>query len=250
MRCISFSLWGDDPIYTVGAVRNAELASLLFPDWTCVFHCDRFVPADVVAELEGRDKVEIRPLDTEYAPGDSRGMFARMLVAGEDVECVICRDADSRLSERERLAVDDWLAGGADLHVMRDHPLHGVAMPGGMWGVRGGRLTGIAAAIRRYAPTEAKGQDQAFLREWVWERVCRRELSCTVHDPFFAGRPFPRGATRGEANGGVWFVGQVFDADDRHASEVDLDTLRASERRPAPWRRLRRALHGLGETWE
>ena len=31
-RYLSFSLWGENPLYTIGALRNAELAKELYPD--------------------------------------------------------------------------------------------------------------------------------------------------------------------------------------------------------------------------
>jgi hypothetical protein len=39
----------------------------------------------------------------------------------EDDTIVLVRDADSRLSRRERAAVEDWLASDFDFHIMRDH---------------------------------------------------------------------------------------------------------------------------------
>jgi hypothetical protein len=33
MKYISFSLWGDKPIYNVGAIKNAELWKNIYPDW-------------------------------------------------------------------------------------------------------------------------------------------------------------------------------------------------------------------------
>ena len=32
-KVINFSLWGDDPFYTIGAVENAKLALDIYPDW-------------------------------------------------------------------------------------------------------------------------------------------------------------------------------------------------------------------------
>ena len=32
-KIISLSLWGDNPVYTQGAIRNAELAKEIYPDW-------------------------------------------------------------------------------------------------------------------------------------------------------------------------------------------------------------------------
>jgi len=30
-KVVSFSLWGDNPIYNIGAIRNAELAKEIYP---------------------------------------------------------------------------------------------------------------------------------------------------------------------------------------------------------------------------
>ncbi len=46
------------------------------------------------------------------------------------------RDLDSRPSEREWAAVDDWLRSGSTFHVMRDHTHHWVTILGGMFGER------------------------------------------------------------------------------------------------------------------
>ena len=227
MKVISFSLWGDKPTYTVGAVKNADLAATLFPDWTCVFYCFSSVPKEIIAELKSRKNVIVRMIDGDYNSEDSRGMFHRFLPADEEgVEYMMSRDTDSRLSERERLAVEEWLASGADLHVMRDHPYHNAPMLGGMWGVKGGKLKGISRDMEEFQPSSDKGQDQSFLWEWVWSKVHEDEITCCVHDPFFQNAPFPTGATRGEENGGVWFVGQVFDENDKYNSQSDLDMVK------------------------
>jgi protein O-GlcNAc transferase len=227
MKLISFSLWGDKPEYTIGAVKNADLAARLFPDWTCVFYCFQSVPRDIISQLQSRQNVIVRMVEGDYNITDSRGMFHRFLPADEEgVEYMMSRDSDSRLSDRERLAVEEWLASGADLHVMRDHPYHGAPMLGGMWGVRGGKLKGIAQAMEEFHPSSDKGQDQSFLWEWVWDKARDGELSVCVHDPFFQKAPFPQGSARGEENGGVWFVGQIFDENDKYNSQSDLDMVK------------------------
>lgn len=230
MKAICFSLWGDKPTYTIGAVKNADLAARLFPDWTCVFYCFDSVPADIIKELKSRPNVLVRRVNGEYNSSDSRGMFHRFLPADEEgVEYMMSRDTDSRLSERERLAVEAWIDSGADLHVMRDHPYHGVPVLGGMWGVKGGKLKGIARDMEEFQPSSDKGQDQAFLWEWVWGKVKDGELTVCVHDPFFEKTPFPAGATRGDSNGGVTFIGQCFDENENHNSESDIAVLQKAE---------------------
>lgn len=230
MKVISYSLWGDKPTYTIGAIKNADLAATLFPDWTCIFYCFDSVPADIIKELESRPNVLVRRVEGEYNSSDSRGMFHRFLPADEEgVEYMMSRDTDSRPSERERLAVEAWLASGADLHVMRDHPYHGVPVLGGMWGVKGGKLKGIARDMEEFEPSSDKGQDQAFLWEWVWSKVKDEELSVCLHDPFFEKMPFPAGSARGDSNGGVWFIGQCFDENDVYNSQSDVDLLIKAE---------------------
>ncbi len=49
---------------------------------------------------------------------------------------MISRDLDSRFSEREVSAVDEWLKSKEAFHVMRDHELHENEMLAGMWGVK------------------------------------------------------------------------------------------------------------------
>ena len=62
MKVISYSLWGDKPTYTVGAVKNADLAATLFPDWTCVFYCFSSVPKEIIQKTAVECSTESFPL--------------------------------------------------------------------------------------------------------------------------------------------------------------------------------------------
>jgi hypothetical protein len=198
-RIIAFSLWGSAPRYLVGAVRNAELAREHYPGWTCRFYVGD-VPVATVARLAAMPNVEL----VGMGRGGWKGLFWRFLPASEeDVEVVIVRDVDSRLGARERAAVDAWLAGDKDVHIMRDHPEHEAAMLAGMWGVRRGRLWDLRGRIALFTRGRARPfADQRFLAHEVYPRV--REHAC-VHDPFFEKRPFPT------ARRGGRFVGQPYD---------------------------------------
>jgi hypothetical protein len=225
-RIVSFSLWGANPIHTVGALRNAELAAELLPDWICYYFCYSSVPRETVSALRAKANVVVCDV---AGPGDNRAMFDRFFPAAWDgVERMICRDTDSRLSKRELLAVEEWIAQDTDFHIIRDHPSHGVPILGGMWGAKGGQLRGIADAAMGFNPTLAKGQDQKFLKAWVWPKILSKDLTTTVHDPIFARQPFPPGAERGARNNGVWFIGQVFDEHDRGLlGEMEIELLTA-----------------------
>ena len=104
-KIIAFSLWGDQPKYTVGAIKNADLAKEIYPDWTCRFYIGQSAPADIVETLKKKDNTEIVMMDED---GDWSGMFWRFSPCSEsDVEAVLSRDTDSRLSWREKSAVDE-----------------------------------------------------------------------------------------------------------------------------------------------
>lgn len=201
-KIISFCLWGDNPKYTIGAVKNQELATKVYPGWICRFYCASSVPREIISTLESLG-AEIVMMDTE---GDWRGMFWRFLAIGDyDVDIMISRDTDSRLSLRESSAVNEWLSSDRNFHVMRDHPSHTVKIMGGMWGVRKPLLGNITDLIDDYNKGNHWQVDQEFLESVIWPIV---KNSAFIHDSFFEGTKFPKSRQKYE------FVGQVWDEDD------------------------------------
>jgi hypothetical protein len=187
VNLISFSLWGDADLYTLGALANARLAPAIYPGWTLRFYCSPDVA--IVDELRalGAD-VRIMAAPARYA-----GLFWRFLpVADAALHHVIIRDADSRLNVREKSAVDAWIASSQPFHVMRDHPHHRhAAIMGGMWGCRGGSIPDIADRIGRFANVPAKHEDTRFLNAEIWPLIRDRSLvHSSVPDPL-GGNVFP-----------------------------------------------------------
>ena len=189
-KLITFSLWGENPLYHIGAIRNAELASRIYPGWTCRFYIGSSVPFSVTEELTQGTKHWARyteidgklepmcggsfdPIELEIyhmaEPGDWTSMFWRFWPASEDdVDVFISRDCDSRLSEREAAAVDEWMQGPKLIHVMRDHPDHSAPMMGGLWGAKRDALPNLKDQIQKYTRGDFWQVDQNFLREIVW----------------------------------------------------------------------------------
>lgn len=191
VKYLSFSLWGEEPKYTVGAIRNAELAREIYPDWHMVVYHDDSVPKEILNELHGRG---VRLINMTESP--IYGLFWRFLAADcDDCEYAIFRDTDSRLSIRERRAVDEWVQQGKILHIMRDHPHHQVpfgaeemGILGGMWGIKGGAIQ-MKPLIRNFITEKGDeyGVDQDFLQQ-IYRQFSN---SKTVHDEFFEKKPFP-----------------------------------------------------------
>ncbi len=203
MKIIAFSLWGDGPQYTVGAIRNAELAKTIFPGWICRFYIGQSTPEETIKELEAFDNVQVVRMDV---PGDLTGMFWRFYPASEkDVSVLISRDCDSRLNKREKAAIDEWLSLDTSFHIMRDHPNHGIHILGGMWGVKNPKLKKMKTFIDKFDKEDRYQTDQKFLSQIIFPLISN---DYTVHDEFFDKKPFPL------PREGKQFVGEPFDEKD------------------------------------
>jgi hypothetical protein len=208
MKYLSFSLWGNQPIYNIGAIRNAELWKEIYTDWQMVVYYDNSVPTETIDKLK-----ELGVVTVDMSEDTLYGMFWRFLALDIiDCEYAIFRDCDSRITNREKLAVDEWINSGKKLHVMRDHPYHQIpagnnqlGILGGMWGLES-KVIKITDMIRNFPISNQHnyGNDQTFLR-LIYLMF---ENDRTTHDEFFERKPFP---VRRESNR---FVGDRIDEND------------------------------------
>jgi hypothetical protein len=207
MNIISFSLWGDNPKYTVGAIRNAELANQIYPGWICRFYVANDVPLPIIFNLEQFQNVQVVRMNEA---GNWKSMFWRFYPASEeDVDIMISRDTDSRLNHREKEAVAEWINSDSDFHIMRDHPAHGFPILGGMWGAKRGAIQNIRNLISEFGGSNQYGTDYVFFQEKVFPHL----QNPMVHDEFFAGKHFP------SKRKGYEFVGEVFDHEENNTPE-------------------------------
>lgn len=214
-KVVAFTVFGDNPMYTVGAVKNADLVAEYYPEFEAWYYVGRSVPASVVAELDSRPNTRVELMDR---PEDQTATFWRFFAAAEpSVEVLLSRDVDSRIGEREAAAVREWLDSPYDFHIMRDHPWHNVPILAGMFGARGraldvvgkwGKIWYMTAAMDHYQT------DQRFLGSAVYEIV---RTSALAHDEYFhfedelsadQKRPFPTPRVGGE------FCCQAYDEND------------------------------------
>lgn len=208
-KLITFSLWGVSEKYTIGAIKNADLAQQFYPDWTCRFYVGQSVPEDIVKQLEEKPNTEVVMMDE---PGDWRGMAWRFYPASEeDVDVFISRDCDSRLSEREAAAVAEWLASDFAVHSMSDHPHHfhpKLGLMGGMFGMKKGACPGLRTLVDQFFgryPDQWQC-DQDFLKDYIVPRV--RDQIFTHSDIHMDCNNFPT------QRNGLEFVGKIFMADE------------------------------------
>ena len=223
------SLFGNGLLYSGGAVENADLVREVYPGWQLRIYVEAGHAAIPLLRHRGVDVVEVEETTGDPAIRYLHTMTRFLAAADPDVECVVFRDADSRLNVREAAAVCDWLESGCALHVMQDHPVHNdptYPMLAGMWGVRGGRLDCIAEWM---APWRAQAWwrtvDQKFLADVVYpaftaaDRYEHGTLAATAR-PFPAHPPY------------AGFVGETMSVADSTARLI-----RAATRERKPLRR-------------
>lgn len=211
-KIIAFSLYGDNPKYTIGAIRNAELTSEIYFGWISRFYVGKTVPKNVVEKLKSINNIEVVIMDEKE---NWTSMFWRFLpCSDDDVEVMLSRDADSRLNNREADAVKEWLESDKDFHIMRDHFHHDFVILGGMWGCRTRVLRDmkklISLHIRKF---NYHGGDLDFLKEYIYPRI---KDNCFIHDEFYDNKPFPT------KRKGLEWVGQVFDENDKPVVSKEL----------------------------
>ena len=192
MKYLSFSLWGDKPIYNVGAIKNAELWKTIYPEWDMVVYYDNSVPKETIDSLTSLNVTTI-----DMTNSGTYGMFWRFFaVSLPNCELAIFRDTDSRISIREKMAVDEWIESKKSLHVMRDHPAHGIpygnnslGILGGMWGLKNNVIPLIDMMKNFFSGGKVMeyGSDQRFLKS-VYSIL---ENDRCTHDDFFEKKPFP-----------------------------------------------------------
>ena len=210
-KIISFSLWGDNPKYCVGAIINAQLAQKHFPYWTCVFYYDNSVPKIYVTALKQFSNVV-----TILVEDGTFGAFWRFLAMQDPNTIVLSRDCDSRLSSREKLIVDDWLNSKEKLCVIRDHFNHyEFPILAGMWGIKNGLCPSLQEKMKLYSGTHRYLVDQYYLRDEVWPQLQLNAKEYGIKETAWMRESYK--------DIGKNFIGQTYDENDTPVYEGKLN---------------------------
>lgn len=237
---ISFSLWGNHPMYLKGAIRNAELLKELQPNGCYGGYSIRMYVDDRLRGGRTADSLITKGVEIIWKDGREvedpkqsyRGLFWRLHVAGDSsIDRFIVRDTDSRLNKRDAWAVRAWEASGCPFHCQRDHPAcHRVPIMGGLFGAVRGFMEDFIPCMEAFLQHEIEGvrhagrgekgekelwgADQTFLWRYVWPVVSDIML---CHDDYRLGlkRGNKRDRKYREGLPDNLFVGQQYDEFDK-----------------------------------
>jgi hypothetical protein len=217
-QLIAYSLYGSEERYTIGAIKNAILATRHFKGFTLRFYIGASVPESIKQTLQLFPHVQL--VDEDGPEDHTAKLWRFQALADQDFDVVLSRDADARLTHRERIAHEEFLASGLDFHIMKDHPTgHNYQISAGMFAAR---TRAIPADLHE---TEAAKnyytQDQDWLAAYIWPLIKDRTL---IHDESYETptegqskrRSFPiaKKAT-------LHHIGAALEADDRFVFSID-----------------------------
>jgi len=216
-QLIAYSLYGSEERYTIGAIKNAILATRHFKGYTLRFYTGASVPESIKQTLQLFAHVQLVEQD---GPEDHRAKLWRFqALTDPEFDVVLSRDADARLTHRERIAHEEFLASGLHFHIMKDHPTgHNYQISAGMFAAR---TKAIPADLEIPEPGNYYTADQDWLASDIWPLI---KDSALIHDESYETptegqskrRPFPipKKAT-------LHHIGAALEADDRFVFSVD-----------------------------
>jgi hypothetical protein len=158
-RIISFSLYGSRICYQRGLYENIEIIKDLYKDWTVHVYTDQ--------------DIKINNTNVIYMNKSNgfEGSYWRFYPMFDNIECMICRDADSRCNEVERDCVEKWLGVEKRLHIIRDHPHHFQwKINAGLFGLKPTSQINKNDLIHwiRSHPMDDKFGDQKYLEKYIY----------------------------------------------------------------------------------
>jgi len=137
-KLISFTLFGNDPKYNVGAVKNIEQFNQMLPDWEVViyYHKDN-INNEVLIDLKNRNVnlIDVSDFNLTKKSVNEYSYFWRFFAFFNSDYYVIVRDLDSRPSYREVTYINNWVKSCKDFFIIRDHPWHS-PIPAGLLGMK------------------------------------------------------------------------------------------------------------------
>jgi hypothetical protein len=206
-KIISLSVWGNQDRYRIGALKNIDLSKTIFPEWEVFLYVDSisWIPPHY------RENIHI----IECGPSlNWSGLFWRFISFFDNNGYVISRDADSRLTEREKKAVDEWIGSGKTFSIVRDHIRHfDFPMLGGMWGAKSPLGKDLLEKMALYKNKGIYLSDQEFLAREVWPIAQKDSM---IHDIISEGWFKNSRQTVGNR-----FIGQGYTSEDRPIYPAD-----------------------------
>lgn len=186
-QVISYSLYGKDLRFMVGAIKNAQLAQMFFPDYTVRYYVGASVPTWVRSTLDLF--MDVEQVEVDMPENHLAKLWRFQAILDPEVDVVLSRDVDARLGLREAYAHKEFLESDFDFHIMRDHPSgHNYLISAGMFAVKTAKVVKHFEKMNTTPFLDLYTQDQVFLAEKIYPHIAK---SCLIHDSYYDYEPTP-----------------------------------------------------------
>jgi hypothetical protein len=173
MNAFSFCIYGQNEYYYKGLAENVRLINTHYPDWLIYIYVGNDARTDLLEQIH---HLSTKICWRETHEAGAVNMIYRFFAIDEPtVSTLHVRDADSRIHERDRWAIDLFMKSSTLAYTIRDNQAHGTQMMGGLWGTR--RLPFSVQQMFQmyrtplYAGDHGCGYDQKFLAQYVYPNV-------------------------------------------------------------------------------
>ena len=183
-KVISFCIYGNLIKYTIGLIKNIEIINSKYPEWEIYIYYFN-IPDNIFNILKKQKNCSCFPC--KHRGYNWEGMFWRFYPIEYDIDIMLSRDTDSRITEREMVLVNQWIDSDKTFHIIRDHRGHRVEILGGTWGCKVKQFQErynikkiddyINIYYKRFKKKIKKNPDQYFLKENIYPLIKNDNMS-------------------------------------------------------------------------
>jgi hypothetical protein len=186
VNVFSYCIYGSQDKYCLGLIKNLEQIAIFYPDFETHIAVGNDVPDHYIQKYKEFKNTKL----TIYSDitGGRLMSYRFFPIDNPEVDLMLSRDADSRLTERDRWCIDQFLKSDYQLFTIRDHIYHERELMGGQWGMRRLPKFSMQSAYdifkAMYSNVDRYYSDQDFIRDYIYRpnvTQCVAYTSCYTY---------------------------------------------------------------------
>jgi hypothetical protein len=186
INVFSYCIYGSNPKYVEGMIKNLEQICMYYPGFQTWIVVGNDVPPEYIEKYKSFPNVTL----THCPFSGGRLMTYRFFpIDNPSVHCMIVRDADSRIGERDRECIRRFLESNFTLFTIRDHYYHKCPIMAGQWGIKRtvtdsefgfeAAYNEIKDELTKNCGVDAYDTDQFFTRHYIYPKYGSRMIAFT-----------------------------------------------------------------------
>ena len=174
VKVISFCIYGGLEKYCLGLIKNLNIVQKYLPEYHVWIYGGNNVPEEYIEKYKSFPNVKYIPTGLD---GGQLTCYRFFAIDDPEVKIMHCRDADSRITERDQYLIREFEKSKELCHIIREHFWHKDEISAGMWGLKRGLIPGKIQDIYNTWIQSNKhirdqfNTDQKFLKQCIYPLV-------------------------------------------------------------------------------